>query len=42
MIRIGPLRTMCAVIGVALIGLAGCAGSGSDKAGGRLPASRWC
>jgi TRAP-type C4-dicarboxylate transport system substrate-binding protein len=35
MIRNRPLRPMCAVIGVALVTLVGCAGSGSDKAGGK-------
>ena len=35
MIRNRPLRPMCAVVGVALMALVGCAGSGSDKAGGK-------
>ena len=35
MLRIRPLRPMCAVFGVGLMALVGCAGSGSDKAGGK-------
>jgi TRAP-type transport system periplasmic protein len=35
MIRIGPTKPLLVVIAIALVALAGCASSGSDKAGGK-------